>query len=124
MRVFHEVEELTLREAGVRDDQLVDCALGEHARDGFERAEHRQCRLGLVGRDRAEEFVLDAASGRSDRAEQVLQSLSLAHEHGTSPDAGEPEYTPRMTPPTSIATSVPTLSTLRAIPTRERRERM
>src|SRR5205823_4224828 len=91
VRLLHEVEELAFGKTRVGDDQLVDRTFREDAGHGVERAEDRQSRLLVIGRDRTEELVFDPAAGGTKRREQLSEALALADENRAPPRTGKTE---------------------------------
>ena len=90
VRLLDEVEQLVLAEVDAADDQLVQGVLLEHAREIRDAAEHRQAGRGAVGREDADELVVDAAAAEPERAAQRDEPLAVADEHRAPPRARDP----------------------------------
>ncbi len=89
--LLDDVDELAVADVGIRDDQLVDLARGEHRGQRGEPAEDgKACSVGRA-RDRADELVLDPAAARAKGPSQPREVLALADENCAPPDAGELE---------------------------------
>ena len=76
VRLLDEVEQLLLAEVDAADDQLVEGLLLQHAREVGDGAEHRQPRGRSVGREHADELVVDPAAAEPERAPQRDQPFA------------------------------------------------